>query len=79
MALGSHYYRLPQKSILQWNMAPSLKDFQSKPENEKYCEQNLRICLYPLAKILTEFLAWFSLFFFNKKQDFLLYEKTQIY
>lgn len=38
MALGSHYYRLLLKSILQWNMSPSLKDFQSKPENQKYCE-----------------------------------------
>lgn len=63
MSLGSHYYRLSLKSILQCNSSPSLKDFQSKLEKQKYCEQILRIFLCPLARKPVRSFVCFSLFF----------------
>lgn len=51
-------------------MSPSLKDFQSKPENQKYCEKNLRICLYPLAKNVTEVFGLVFFIFSIKRRIF---------
>jgi len=59
-------------------MSLFLNDFQSKPENQKYCKQNQRIFPCSLAKDLAGFLVCFS-FFSNKKQDVVLWEKIKIY